>query len=921
MRRQLSILMLLLAGTLILSVNFTAPDQVLRGASTVSAAVQNPPPVNLAFNQLAAQSSTDTVNGIVANASRAVDDNTNGDMSAGSVSQTLSEVHSWWEVDLGAIGYIDTIEVYNRTDCCNEIIQYYLMVSDVPFVSHDLDTTLNQPEVTNNLGLLNLGGSPGIFDLKQTGRYVRVQVLGDTAKPLHLAEVKVLGIRLTTAPAIAGQWSRLQPDLPDIPVHISLLPSGKLLFWGRDKGPNTGADHVDDVEGGCNTYLWDPSKTDNPLTSQDERVVLIPNTRTNLFCAGHSFLPNGDLFAAGGSENAVDNNGNKRTDMDGQGPLETNIFDSVMETWRPGPTMHQRRWYPSVVTLSNGETLITTGDYVSGFDSSNRPIRAKNTDTEVLDRNQNLRSTINGMPVALPNYPLMHLGPDGNALVVSGTDQNGLSYIPSSNSWIDLLNLDLLQPHDQGTSVMYDKGKIMAIGGRQGGTGVTSNTEVIDLNPPNPSWVAANPMHFQRYYATSVLMPDGQVFVAGGSRCGGANNLREATQSVLGCRNGAIMDPEIYNPVTDSWSIMARQQVIRMYHSVALLMQDGRILVAGGGRPGAYGETTPLGYDKYLAHREAEIFSPPYLFNSNGTPATRPTITNPTNGPWNITYGQSFSVGIGNVPANQIGQVEVVLVRLPSVTHTLNFDQRRVVLGKNVLDSQTLSVTAPANGSDCPPGPYMLFVIGPNGAPSVAKIILLDTPTSNIPGGLVATAISNTAVSVTWTALSSPVHHYELDRRQSLSAPFIKIADIASSTTSFTDQNLTGAVAYLYRVRAIDSSGNSSPPSNVDLATTMSFTDNPLIAGGTIIKAQHINELRVAVNAVRATAGLPQAVWTDPSLPGVSVKAVHITELRQQLQQGLQTIGLPIPSYTDNTLSPGLIVKKAHVEEVRQAVR
>jgi hypothetical protein len=189
------------------------------------------------------------------------------------------------------------------------------------------------------------------------------------------------------------------------------------------------------------------------------------------------------------------------------------------------------------------------------------------------------------------------------------------------------------------------------------------------------------------------------------------------------------------------------------------------------------------------------------------------------------------------------------------------------------------------------------------------------------PSNLVATAISNAQVNITWTAPSGPVDHYELDRKQSFSAPFIKIANVPASATSFSDQNLYGSVAYLYQVRAVNASGNSSPPSNMDLATTMSFTDNPLQARVTVIKAQHINELRVAVNAVRATADLPPALWPDASLPGVFIKAVHITELRQNLQQAFQAMGLPTPPFTDDPLIPGLIVKKAHVEEVRQAVR
>jgi hypothetical protein len=100
----------------------------------------------------------------------------------------------------------------------------------------------------------------------------------------------------------------------------------------------------------------------------------------------------------------------------------------------------------------------------------------------------------------------------------------------------------------------------------------------------------------------------------------------------------------------------------------------------------------------------------------------------------------------------------------------------------------------------------------------------------------------------------------------------------------------------------------------------MSFTDNPLTVGITV-KAQHMNELRAAVNAVRVTAGLAQAGWTDASLQGVSVKAVHITELRQNLNQALQAMGFALPLYTDSTLSSGFIVKKAHVEEFRQTLR
>src|ERR1044072_1460424 len=182
MRRPLCILMLLISGLLVLSVNFTFPNQVLLSSSTVSAAPKSPPFVNLALNKPATQSSIDTVNSIVTNASLAGDGNTGGNISAGSVSRTLPEIRSWWEVDLGGVSLIDTVEIYNRTDwCASEVKFYYVLVSNVPFVSHDLNTTLKQPEVTSSRQLFSARG-PTIIHLKKTGRYVRVQVFGDSTK-------------------------------------------------------------------------------------------------------------------------------------------------------------------------------------------------------------------------------------------------------------------------------------------------------------------------------------------------------------------------------------------------------------------------------------------------------------------------------------------------------------------------------------------------------------------------------------------------------------------------------------------------------------------------------------------------------------------------------------------------------------------
>ena len=122
-------------------------------------------------------------------------------------------------------------------------------------------------------------------------------------------------------------------------------------------------------------------------------------------------------------------------------------------------------------------------------------------------------------------------------------------------------------------------------------------------------------------------------------------------------------------------------------------------------------------------------------------------------------------------------------------------------------------------------------------------------------------------------------------------------------------------------MRAVDAQGNYSDFSNTDIATTIVFTDDPLVAGVTIVQAQHVIELRQAVNAMRAAAALTAATWTDSSLTGVEIKAVHISELRSNLDGARSSLSLSTGSYTD-TLTPGsTVIKAVHVSELRDRVK
>ena len=197
---------------------------------------------------------------------------------------------------------------------------------------------------------------------------------------------------------------------------------------------------------------------------------------------------------------------------------------------------------------------------------------------------------------------------------------------------------------------------------------------------------------------TATILANGQVLVTGGTN-GTGFNAPPTTDAVLAA--------ELWDPATEQWSTMARMSHFRLYHATALLLPDGRVLAAGGGQPPASGFT-----DDYTA----EIYSPPYLFNADGTPAARPTVTS---APTQVTYNQAFTVSSPNAADVQ----GVTWIRLGSVTHAFDESQRLNRLSFSASGATSLLVTAPATSAQAPPGHYMLFLIDSRGVPSVANII------------------------------------------------------------------------------------------------------------------------------------------------------------------------------------------------------
>lgn len=538
-----------------------------------------------------------------------------------------------------------------------------------------------------------------------TGRVTQVKASGEKDP-----NVKIVTVAAQSGPGAIGQWGGVL-TWPIPPVHASVLPNGKLLFWGRDKQGGF------DVSGGSNAYVWDPFY---------DKFTLVRNTTTNLFCSGHSFLPDGKLLVTGGHNIAIHPDGHLLPELEGVGERHINIFDYRTNSWSRGPDMAKGRWYPYNVTLANGETAIVAGSYLNRF-LNGAPSFLQNTTAEIFSLNDTLPlgGTLRPsgtFPIQVPPYPFLHLAPDSRVFMASaGGFFLSMLLNPATDSWS--FGPDAMKEiHDVGTSVTYDLGKVMVAGGRAHLSRAINRVEVINFNQSSPVWSDANPMNFPRMHFTSVLLPDGKVFVAGGTKCTGTNTVKSAD-----CPDGAVKTPEIWDPATGQWSVMAPHQKVRVYHSTALLLPDARVLVGGGGLPSAEGECNkPEGCqdtemppsDPLFSHNNVEIFSPPYLFDSNGNPAVRPAIIQ---SPARIAYGQPFDLTVGNMPSNRLEQV--VLVRLPSVTHGFNQDQRRVPLDFAANGEHGLNVTAPAAGTVCPPGPYMLFVINDTGVPSLAKMV------------------------------------------------------------------------------------------------------------------------------------------------------------------------------------------------------
>lgn len=461
---------------------------------------------------------------------------------------------------------------------------------------------------------------------------------------------------VTGSPDVVGQWGPVV-DWPVVAINAALLPNGKVLAYDSIGDQATETYPVQDH---TRATIWDPA------TGSQTDVTL--SDGYNIFCSGFSFLANGNLFIAGG---------NKDQQLDGI--VQTHYFDWTTGQWSLGVNMVYARWYPTVTGMGNGEMLITSGGPAI---------------PEVRQSDGTLRQLSNAS-LSLPLYPWFDVAPDGRAFD-SGPDQTMRSLDPSgTGAWKIWSSRDSIN-RDYGGHAMYDVGKILVAGG-----GPSTNTaEVINLNGATPTATPTGSMAYGRRQNNLTVLADGTALATGGNSSGAS----------LVDINAGVYAAELWNPATGQWTTLSSMQVTRQYHSTALLLPDGRVLSAGGG---ICGTCDTVGY----LNKNAEIFSPPYLFakDGSGSLAPRPTVTA---APGTVSEGSQFTVSTPDAASI----TKVALVKLGAVTHSNNMDQRYVPLSFTAGNG-SLTVTAPANINIAPPGYYMLFIVNSAGVPSVAPIV------------------------------------------------------------------------------------------------------------------------------------------------------------------------------------------------------
>src|SRR5215472_2104162 len=439
--------------------------------------------------------------------------------------------------------------------------------------------------------------------------------------------IGAFALRVTAQVNVQGQWTTLPYTMPINPIHATLLANGMVLVVaGSGACPPTLA--------GCPLGPpYGPSNKSgalllNPGTGETIQQFMLS---WDMFCNGMVLLQDGRVLIDGGTLQ--------------YGPFygapNAAIFDPTTNTFTDTmPTVHGR-WYPTLLTLADGRVMTFSGLKEGG---------GTNQGVEFYTIGSGW-STPYPAPWLPDLYPRLHLLPNGKVFY-SGSQTVSKLFDPSTTTWTtNVATTNYSGVRTYGSSVLlpltpennYDP-KIIIMGG--GRPSATNTTEIIDMGASTPVWQYGPSMSQPRVEMNAVILPDGKVLALGGSI------YDEDIPS-------ASLNADLYDPTSNTFSPAGAYVYPRLYHSVALLLPDATVWSAGG---------NPL-QGSYVTQQE--LYRPAYLFNPDGTPATRPSITG---APSSTSYNSVFTVQ--TTDATNVSKV--VLVRNGSSTHAFGMDQRLI---------------------------------------------------------------------------------------------------------------------------------------------------------------------------------------------------------------------------------------------------
>jgi hypothetical protein len=548
--------------------------------------------------------------------------------------------------------------------------QYWTDLASLPVMSTFTQKTVRTPQIPANTDQIAWGVTIYGTGTLITDDYSMVDVTQPTTDASCSAG----------AACTQGVWQVMPFNSPVRAVHAVVMKNGNVLLVA-------GSGNSQDM---FNTGTF-TSAVYQPKTGT---FISVP-TPADLFCAGHVNLPDGRVLIMSGTKAYTAADGSHGY----EGLKDSYIFDPSTNAYTRVNDLNVGHWYPSATELGNGDVISLGG---LQEDSSGAVVTEYYSTSQGQWLNKN---NVNQTWSFWGLYPTMILLQDGRLFYTgshvfgNGTPGSGASiYGYNANTITAVPGLQDKDNRDQSMSVLLPPAqnqKVLVMGGGNIVTNVDARrlTDVIDLKQTNPSYAAgpllptgtrtdgtAETSTQGKMYVSAVILPDGKVLETGGALHNRADSVYEAS---------------IYDPNLNTFTSVATDPVARQYHSSAFLLPDGRVMAVGS-NPG----------DGSFEMR-ISIYSPPYLFQGG-----RPQVTSVANTNWG--YGSTQQITVDSTV------VKASLIRPEAVTHSSDPNQRYVDLPMTV-NGNTIGLNLTSNPNLAPPGWYMLFVVGANGVPSVAK--------------------------------------------------------------------------------------------------------------------------------------------------------------------------------------------------------